>query len=409
MASAARGRRPSSVATPAVGAAAPGPVDDAWVHVDGDMVVPAALAAEPGARAEGEGYLTSPSMTGNLGSYDIRLVDSSGVESVRPEVEEAAARGRTTPPAATCASSPGVTEDVEDPARGRDPGRRHVLVAVLGVAVDRLRRRADDDRARPRTSIATSGKVWLHPDVLDLDARTTASTSCPTSSATRSASGTTTGAHDGEVAGHAPVVVRRAVVPVRRPRRAALPARRRTVGPVQRPLRLAVPCSPRRCPRMASGTTTGAGREPGEPLHAGRVRRGVGVALVDGARRASEVTAEIVAATFDTVRRRVPRHVARRAHRGGVERRRPGQQPAQRGPVRGDGRGHLPHRDRRRGRRARARSRSASGRGRSDRSAPTSPSRSGSTATSSGPAVRPSPSCSPRSRRCSRANGPPPT
>jgi hypothetical protein len=154
------------LAGPSAQATTDRPEDGSWRLVDGDMVMPAGLLEGYATRSSGEGYITYPSMTGNLGSYDIRLVDSSGVESVRPELEEAAAEVE----AATGGDlrvAPGVTGDGE-------PGRGEIVVVVSSASPCSVSVWIGCGGVQTMSGtlpnlIATSGKVWLHPELLDLD------------------------------------------------------------------------------------------------------------------------------------------------------------------------------------------------------------------------------------------------
>ena len=159
-----------AVASPVVGASSSPPAGTTWVQVDGDMVAAAGLVDPLRARSRPgratPGYETSPSVTGNLGSYDVRLADSPGIESLRPEIEEAARRSRTRR-AATSAWSPG---------RPTPPKRRasKILLVVSTASPCSASPWIGCGGVQTVTGsapnlVATSGKVWFRPDLLDLD------------------------------------------------------------------------------------------------------------------------------------------------------------------------------------------------------------------------------------------------
>ena len=229
---------------------------------------------------------------------------------------------------------------------------------------------------RPRTSSRPAARCGSTP-TCSAWTRTTASTSCPTSSGTRSASVTTTGGTTARSQ-----VMHSSSYDALSYRSGDLAGLRflHDGGP-------AVPsndlfASPylltEALPTMASGTTTGADREPSEPLPRRASPAGLGVALVDGggerrghgrgrvelvrhrARRVPGTTLDGLTevASNDDGPASSPLSAARFEATAGVTYR-----------IAVDGAAG----------RARARSRSASDRGRPDRSAPTWPSRSGST------------------------------
>jgi hypothetical protein len=138
---------------------------DGWVRVDGDMVMATDLVSARASFDAGEGWITYPSMTGNLGNYDIELVDSPGIESVRPELEEAAAEVS----AATGGDVHVVSGETEDSIPGT--GEIAVVVTTASPCAGTVWIGCGGVQTMSGNApnlIATSGKVWLHPDLLDL-------------------------------------------------------------------------------------------------------------------------------------------------------------------------------------------------------------------------------------------------
>jgi hypothetical protein len=138
-----------------------------FLTIDGDLVASADLVRRISERAVGDGYETLPSLSGNLGSYDIRLIDSAGVEAIRPQVERAAA---------AVAAATGGDMNVASPLSTDSTPRSGEIVVVVTSASPCDQRRwmgcggVQTVAGSAPDLVATSGKVWLHPEVLELDA-----------------------------------------------------------------------------------------------------------------------------------------------------------------------------------------------------------------------------------------------
>lgn len=156
-------------------------VDEGWVVIDGDLALPDELRQIQQAvfdqRAElygnsafvpqaltGNGFAVIDGFAGNRGSYTIRLVDSAGIESLRPGLELAAAR-LADHTGGYFVVAPGTTTATE-------PVSGEILVVVsstspcggnwAGCAGPRS---AEFDPVAGQWFLVT-GKVWIHPTAL---------------------------------------------------------------------------------------------------------------------------------------------------------------------------------------------------------------------------------------------------